>query len=122
MVQNSIQISSNSQESCKDIENVFPIYNSQVRLFSLLFWDKQWNSARKWKLQRNRGQAAREAGVRTDLVRLKSLDDSMAMVKREQADGKKVVCAINADFFHGTYRMVGLFVDDGQIFKNPSGG
>lgn len=31
------------------------------------------------------GQAAREAGVRTDLVHLKSLDDSMAMVKRELA-------------------------------------
>lgn len=41
------------------------------------------------------------------------------MAEREARDGNTVVCAINADFYEPTHRPVGLFVDDGHIFKNP---
>ncbi|GAB4322821.1 MAG: hypothetical protein Kow0059_18020 [Candidatus Sumerlaeia bacterium] len=42
-----------------------------------------------------------------------------AMAAREEAGGIPVVCAINADFYGEHHRPVGLFVDDGHVFKNP---
>ncbi len=41
------------------------------------------------------------------------------MVERFSSEGKEVIAAINADFFHGNYQAVGLFIDEGMIWKGP---
>ena len=41
------------------------------------------------------------------------------MAARESYEGHRVIAAVNADFYKGNFRPVGLFVDEGMIFTNP---
>ncbi len=41
------------------------------------------------------------------------------MAAREIYEGHRVIAAVNADFYKGNFRPVGLFVDEGMIFTEP---
>lgn len=60
-------------------------------------------------------QVMAEAGA----DRLYQGERTSKMAHREAQEGRPVICAINADFYAENHRPVGLFVDDGHIFKNP---